>query len=89
MMKKFVSLLLACLMVFNLLGITAFAAEDPVVITMDVDAASVKVGDIVSVTVSADKELANMNAWGYDIYVDTLSATVFTPSPALLSRVRL
>lgn len=70
MMKKFVSLLLACLMVFNLLGITAFAAEDPVVITMDVDAASVKVGDIVSVTVSADKELANMNAWGYDIYVD-------------------
>lgn len=78
-MKRYLSMLLALLMVFNL-TITAFAAEgDSNTFSLKADKTTVNVGDTVYITVSADSAYTGMSGMTFFVYFDD---TVFEATKA-------
>ena len=68
--KKILSIVLAVVMIFTMCPDVA-AAESDATISMSVDKTSVPVDEIVTVTISIDKEFTNMTIGTMNLNVDT------------------
>lgn len=79
-MKKVISLLLAIAVIISL--VPAVFADDLPTMTVEVDKTEVQPGDTITLTLSIDQTISNLNNWEWAIYFDKRKIpTVCEPTP--------